>query len=60
MNTQGANLVLNWSGGQPPYTIQTATNVANPNWQNYIGPISSTTVTLSPTNDLLFYRIVGN
>jgi len=60
MNSQGANLVLSWAGGQPPYKVQTATNVASPNWQDYIGPISSTTVTLSPTNDLLFYRIVGN
>jgi hypothetical protein len=60
MTVQGANVVLSWSGAQPPYKIQTATNVANPNWQDYIGPISTTSVTLSPTNDSLFYRIVGN
>jgi hypothetical protein len=60
MNSQGANLVLSWSGGNPPYKIQTTTNVSNPNWQDYIGPISATSVTLSPTNNLLFYRIVGN
>jgi hypothetical protein len=60
MTSEGGNLVLSWAGGNPPYKIQTATNVTNPNWQDYVGPISTTTVTLGPTNDLLFYRIVGN
>jgi hypothetical protein len=56
---QGANLVLSWSGGIAPYQVQITTNLAAPNWQLLAGPISTNSLSLSPTNDAAFYRVRG-
>jgi hypothetical protein len=57
---QGTDLVLAWSGGNPPYQVESATNIANPVWQAVGGPISTTGISLSPTNAAAFYRILGH
>ncbi|SPE52452.1 hypothetical protein SBV1_1520029 [Verrucomicrobia bacterium] len=54
---QGTNLVLSWTGGQPPYQVQMATDVANPSWQPVSGPTTNTTLLLAPTSTAAFYRI---
>jgi hypothetical protein len=56
---QGTNLVLSWSGGIAPYQVQMATNLTSPAWQTIAGPTNGTSVSLSPSNDAGFYRIVG-
>jgi hypothetical protein len=53
------SLMLSWSGGQPPYQVQTAGNLAQPIWQNLGGPVSTTTLLLSPSNSAAFYRVQG-
>jgi uncharacterized repeat protein (TIGR03803 family) len=57
--SQGTNLVLIWSGGQPPYQVQTANDLLNPAWQAIGGPMTNTTLRLAPTNAAAFYRIQG-
>ena len=56
---QGANPVLNWVGGTPPYNVQIATTLSAPNWQPYAGPLSGNSLVLSLTNTSAFYRVVG-
>ena len=55
--SQGTNLVLNWSGGQPPYSVQMATDLATPAWQTIAGPMTNTTLLVTPSNAAAFYRI---
>jgi uncharacterized repeat protein (TIGR03803 family) len=61
LSTQGTNMVLNWSGGQPPYSVQMATDLAGAAWQTIAGPMTNTTLLVTPTNTAAFYRVgVGN
>ena len=57
ISTQGTNIVLNWNGGQPPYSIQMATNLVSPAWQTIAGPMTNTALLLTTTNTAAFYRI---
>ena len=57
LSTQGTNIVLNWSGGQPPYSVQMATDLATPVWQTIAGPTTNTTLLVAPSNAAAFYRI---
>ena len=57
--SQGTNLVLNWSGGQPPYSVQMATNLTSAAWQTIAGPMTNTTLLVTPSNAAAFYRIQG-
>jgi uncharacterized repeat protein (TIGR03803 family) len=57
LSTQGTNMVLNWSGGQPPYSVQMATNLAGAAWQTIAGPMTNTTLLVTPSNAAACYRI---
>jgi uncharacterized repeat protein (TIGR03803 family) len=59
LSTQGTNIVLNWSGGQPPYSVQMATGLAGAAWQTIAGPMTNTTLLVKPSNAAAFYRIQG-
>jgi hypothetical protein len=59
ISLEGGNLLLSWSGGIPPYQVQATTDLGSPNWQNFGGPISSNSLSITPTNDATFYRIGG-
>jgi hypothetical protein len=56
---QGANLLLTWSGGISPYTVQMSTNLAAPDWQNVSGNLTATSLTVPRTNAAAFYRILS-
>jgi hypothetical protein len=56
----GTNFSLNWSGGIAPYQVLIATNLAAPVWQNLGAPTNSPPVSLSPSNQAAFFRILGN
>jgi len=51
------NLLLSWTGGQPPYQVQMATDLVHPLWQPIAGPLNTTTFLLATTNAAAFYRI---
>ncbi|HSU56358.1 MAG TPA: putative Ig domain-containing protein, partial [Candidatus Dormibacteraeota bacterium] len=52
-------LSLTWTGGIGPYQVQQTADLNSPDWQDVGGPIGATSVTLSPTNEVMFYRILG-
>ncbi len=53
----GGNLVLQWGGGSPPYTVQMADDLLNPNWQEVVTSMDTNLlVQVLETN--AFYRIV--
>jgi hypothetical protein len=56
---QPGQLLLTWTGGISPYQVQMATDLNNPTWQNLGPPTTGNTLSLTPTNDAAFYRIVG-
>jgi hypothetical protein len=53
------NIWLNWSGGIAPYQAQMSTNLAETNWINVGGLISSNSFNIVPSNPAAYYRIVG-
>ena len=57
--SQNTNVVLSWTGGQPPYVIQTAAELVNPIWQNLGSPTTNTSLLVTPSNAASFYRIQG-
>jgi hypothetical protein len=59
VSLQDTNLLLNWSGGISPYQVEVTTNLAAPDWQSLGAPVSTGPLTLYPTNDAAFYRILG-
>jgi hypothetical protein len=59
LSFDGVNLVLNWSGGIAPYQVQMSTNLAATNWINVGALVSGNTITITPSNDAAFYRIIG-
>jgi hypothetical protein len=58
LTLQGAEVLLNWTGGGPPYNVQRATDLAVGDWTdvrtNVVPP-----VTLPLDRAAGFYRIVG-
>jgi len=56
---QPGQLLLTWTGGVSPYQVQQSTNLDNPIWENFGPPTSGTSLSLTPTNEAAFYRIVG-
>ena len=61
LSAQGTNIVLNWSGGQPPYWVQMATDLAGAAWQSIAGPMTNTTLLVTRSNAAAFYRVgAGN
>jgi uncharacterized repeat protein (TIGR03803 family) len=52
-------VMLTWTGGQPPYVIQTVTELSNPTWQNLGLPTTNTSALLTPSHAASFYRIQG-
>jgi hypothetical protein len=53
---QGGSLSLGWSGGVPPYQLQSCTNPAA-GWQNLGGSTTGSNLVISPTDGIEFYRI---
>jgi len=53
-------LLLQWSGGFPPYQVQMTTNLAEPAWENIGPPSTGSSQTIEPGSQAAFYRIVGN
>jgi hypothetical protein len=52
----GTDLVLGWSGGTPPYQLQSTTNWGAA-WQNVGSPISGTNCLITPATLGAFYRV---
>jgi len=59
ISLQGTNAVLSWSGGSPPYQIQTTADLTTTNWAPFGPSLNANSLTLSATNTAAFYRIIG-
>jgi uncharacterized repeat protein (TIGR03803 family) len=59
LSNQGTNILLSWRGRQPPYQVQVATDLANPDWQNLASPTTNTTLLVTPSTAAAFYRVQG-
>ena len=55
---QGAEALLNWTGGGPPYRVQRATDLNAGNWTDFL-PNATPPVTLPLDGEAGFYRILG-
>ncbi|HXR48690.1 MAG TPA: choice-of-anchor tandem repeat GloVer-containing protein [Candidatus Limnocylindrales bacterium] len=55
----GGQVVLSWSGGCPPYQVQTGTNLVNTAWGNFGAAINSTNLILTPSNSAAYFRVQG-
>lgn len=56
---QAGNILLNWEGGIAPYQLQGITELSNSGWENVGGTINGNSLTITPTNAAMFYRIHG-
>jgi len=59
ISSQSGGLQLDWTGGIAPYQVQATPNLVNPTWQ-IVGATNGTSLFLIPTNDIMFYQIIGN
>jgi len=50
-------LSLTWAGGNPPFQVQTSTNLAAGNWQNLGQPTTNRTLVVTPDSDYAGYRV---
>jgi len=55
----GANVVLNWAYGTPPFQVQFKTNVTDAVWNNVGGTTTSRTATVPALPSTGFYRVFG-
>jgi len=56
---QNGMIVIDWPAGSGTFIIQSATNLTNPVWETIAGPTTDTTLTLAPTNDAAFFRVLA-
>jgi hypothetical protein len=55
----GPDVLLSWTGGEGPYQLQRATNLANVAWQDIGAPMNGTSVTVARDNGPAFFRVKG-
>jgi hypothetical protein len=53
-------LLLQWSGGLPPYQVQAATNLTVPVWEDFGPETTNTSMLFLPDHRAAFYRIAGH
>jgi hypothetical protein len=56
---QPDGLLLSWSGGIAPFQVQATADLLNGPWQNVGGSINESSLSITPTNNAMFYRIIG-
>src|SRR5207247_3112992 len=59
LTLQGTEALLNWTGGVPPFHVQSATDLIVGDWTDFLTN-ATPPVSLPLTNRAAFYRLVGN
>ena len=59
MFASGNQVSLNWTGGNPPYQVEMASDLSSTNWAS-LGSTSNTSFSISLTNRWGFYRILAH
>jgi hypothetical protein len=58
--TGGNTVLLEWSGGVPPYRLQRTQSLPAGPWNDILGPTHDTKYTISISNGSEFFRVVGS
>lgn len=58
LTLEGTSALLNWTGGQPPYRVQRATDLIAGDWTDFL-PDATPPVSLPMDGTAGFYRIIG-
>jgi hypothetical protein len=53
-------LYLTWSGGNPPFQVQSSTNLSAGPWQNVGAAFTNRTWTAVPTSTMAVFRVLGS
>ena len=53
----GNQAIVSWSPSATGWTLQTNANLATPTWGNYLGAIVKNSITNSPPNGNVFFRL---
>jgi hypothetical protein len=56
----GNAVLLEWSGGVPPYRLQRTQSLSAGAWNDILGPTQDTKYTISISNGSEFFRVVGS
>jgi uncharacterized repeat protein (TIGR03803 family) len=60
ISTQAGQISLSWTGGNPPYLVESATNFSgSPAWSNFTGPLATNRLFLVPSNAAACYRVIA-
>jgi hypothetical protein len=60
LSSLGGHAVLTWSGGTPPFQLQSTLNLSNsPLWISFGNPTSNRSMTITPSNAVSFFRVQG-
>lgn len=59
VSRQGGSLRLSWTGGIPPYQLETTTDLEVGVWQDINSLSPSNTLTISPGDSAQFFRVKG-
>jgi hypothetical protein len=57
---QGSDLALTWSGGQPPFQVQSTPDLDSGNWQNVGEATTNRTAIVVPSSNRALFRVRGN
>jgi hypothetical protein len=56
----GNNLSFTWTGGTPPYQVQTSNTLADGSWTNVGAPTSGTSTTVAVSGSSGYFQVVGS
>jgi GNAT superfamily N-acetyltransferase/endonuclease/exonuclease/phosphatase family metal-dependent hydrolase len=56
---QGSSTSLSWTGGDGPFQVQETTNLVNPDWKDFGGPLVGNSLSVSPNGAAAYFRIRG-
>jgi hypothetical protein len=53
----GSNATVRWTGGTPPFTVESINNISSTNWTTVAAGLNTNNVNITPTNSSRFYRV---
>jgi hypothetical protein len=60
LSQQGPDLVLAWAGGQPPFQVESSSDLDSGNWQDVGAATTNRTMTIVPSSNRALFRVRGS
>lgn len=60
MMVEGDTISIDWVGGTPPFTVQWASDISSPEWNDVGAPVMESDISFSVDQDIAFFRILDN